>query len=53
MRTDAVVVTAPLLDEHLCFSEAVEDLAIEQLVPKLAVEGLAVAILPGAARFAA
>ena len=39
----------PLLDEDLGLLEAVEDLAVEQLVPQLAVEAFAIAILPGAA----
>jgi len=40
-----VVVDAPLLDDDLRFPEAVKDLAIEAIVPELAVEGPAVAIL--------
>ena len=44
-----IVVDAPLLDNNLGFLEAVKDLAIQQFVPELAVEGLAVAILPWAA----
>jgi len=39
----------PALDQHPGFFEAVEDLAIEELVPELAVEGPVVAIFPGAA----
>ena len=42
-----VVVDAPLLDDDLRFPEAVEDLAIEAFIPELAVQGLAVAVLPG------
>jgi hypothetical protein len=38
---------APLLDDDFRFLEAVDDLAIEAFIPELAVEGLAVAILPG------
>jgi hypothetical protein len=41
-----VVVDAPVLDDHLGLSEAVEDLAIEAFIPELAIEGLAVAVLP-------
>ena len=48
MRPDRVVVDAPPLDEHLCFSQRVEDLSVEQFISQLAVEGLAVAVLPGA-----
>jgi hypothetical protein len=40
---------APLLDEDLDFLEAVEDFTIEQLVPQLAVEAFAIAVLPRAA----
>ncbi len=46
MRPDGVVVTAPRLDQYSCFSEAVEDLAVEQLIAQRAVEALVVAILP-------
>lgn len=41
---------APLLDHDPRFLEAVEDLAVEQLVPEPAVEGLVVAVLPRGAR---
>ena len=50
MGPDGVVVVAPLLDEDLGFLEAAEDFAIEQLVPQLAVEAFAIAVLPVAAR---
>ena len=46
VRPDGVVVDAPLLDDHLCFSQRVEDLSVQQLIAQLAVEGFAVAILP-------
>ena len=36
---------APLLDDDLGFPKAVEDLAVQEFVPELAVEGLAVAVL--------
>lgn len=42
---------APLLDDDGGLLQAVEDLAIEKLVTQLAVEGLAIAILPGASGF--
>jgi hypothetical protein len=35
----------PALDQDLRFAQAVEDLAIQQLVPELGVEALAVAVL--------
>jgi hypothetical protein len=42
MRSDGVVVVAPLLDENSGFLEAVEDLAIERFVVQLAVEAFAI-----------
>ena len=48
MRPDGVVVLAPMLDQHLGLLEGVEDLTVEQLIPKLPVEALVVAVLPGA-----
>ena len=50
VRPDRVVVDAPLLDEHLRFSQRVEDLSVEQFIAQLAVEGFAITILPGASR---
>ena len=41
----------PLLDDHLGFPEAVEDLAIEAFVPELAVERFTKAVLPWRSRF--
>jgi hypothetical protein len=38
MGSDSIVVLAPLVDEDLGLLEAVEDFAVEQLVPKLAVD---------------
>lgn len=49
MRSNAIVVLAPLLDHDLDFPQRVEDLAVQQLVTQLAIERLAVAILPRAA----
>ena len=51
MRPDRVVVLPPLLDDSLGLLQAVEDFAVEQLITELAVEGLAVAVLPGTAWF--
>src|SRR5665647_1523624 len=51
VRPNRVVVFAPLLDDDLRLLQAVEDLAVEQFVAKLPVEGFAVAVLPGAAWF--
>ena len=47
VRAHGVVVAAPLLDEDLGFTQGVEDLAVQQLVPEPGVEALAVAVLPG------
>lgn len=49
MGSDGVVVVTPLFDQDLGLSEAAEYLPVEQLVPQLAVEAFAIAILPGAA----
>ena len=49
MRSDGVVVLAPLLDDDTCLLEAVEDFSVEALVAQLSVEGLAIAVLPRAA----
>ena len=46
MRAFGVVVDAPLLDNHLCLPEAVEDLTIEAFIPEFAVEGFAIPIFP-------
>jgi hypothetical protein len=40
------LVDAPVLDDDLRLPEAVKDLAVEQFVPELAIEGLAIAVLP-------
>ena len=39
----------PLFDDDFCLLQAVKDFAVEALVTQLAVEGFAVAILPGTA----
>ena len=49
MRPDGIVVPSQSFDHDLCFFQRVADLTIEQLITKLAVEALAVAIFPGAA----
>lgn len=46
MRALGVVVLAPPLDDDPRFSQAVEDLAVEQLISQLRVEALAIAIFP-------
>jgi hypothetical protein len=50
VESDRVVVLPPTLDEHLRLLQRVEDLAVQQFVPELAVEGLVVAVLPWTAR---
>jgi hypothetical protein len=42
-------VNAPLLNQYLRFAQAVEPLAIEPLIPELAVKALAIPVLPWAA----
>ena len=49
MRPFGVVKASPLFDQHLGFTQCVEDLAVQALVPELAVEALVVAVLPGRA----
>lgn len=46
MRALRVVVLTPALDHDLRLSQAVEDLAVEQLVSQLRVEALTVTVLP-------
>lgn len=46
VRPDGVVVSAPALGEHPQLLHRVEDLSVEELVPHLRVEDLAVAVLP-------
>src|SRR3712207_2654118 len=48
MRPDGVVVPAPGLEQDLRLLQAAEDLPVQQLVAELALEALAVAVLPGA-----
>lgn len=50
MWADRVVLIAPLLDDDLRFLQAEEDLLVQTLVTKLAVERLTVAVLPWTAR---
>jgi hypothetical protein len=51
VRSDRVVVFMSLFDDDLGFLQAVEDFTVQRLVAKFSVEGLAVAIPPGAAWF--
>ena len=41
----------PLFNEDLCFTQAVEDFAIQELVAEPGIEAFAVPVLPGAAWF--
>lgn len=50
MRPDGVVMPSPGFDQYTGFGQRVEDLTLEQLVAHQAVEGLAVAVFPRAAR---
>ncbi|MFI5054499.1 MAG: hypothetical protein ACHQDE_09075, partial [Acidimicrobiia bacterium] len=43
-----VVLESPVLEEQLCFEEAVEAFQLEQLSAEVAVEGFDERILPGA-----
>jgi hypothetical protein len=47
---NGVVVMAPLADDDLGFFQAIEDFAVEQLIPQLAVEAFAISVLPGTSR---
>src|SRR5580698_11412012 len=51
VRSDRVVVNPPAFSQHAQFFHRVEDLTVEELVPELGVEALAVAVLPGRAGF--
>jgi len=51
VRPERVVVDAPALDHDLCLLQRVEDLAVDQFVPELAVERFAVAVRPWTSRF--
>ena len=51
MRSFGVVVFSPLFNEDLCFTQAVEDFAIQELVAEPGIEAFAVPVLPGAAWF--
>ena len=51
MRPSRILMDAPILDDDLCFPEAVEDFAIEYLIAEPGIEVLAVSILPGRSRF--
>ena len=46
MLTDLVVLPSPSLDQDLGLLERVEDLSVQELVAKLPVERLDVAVLP-------
>ena len=48
MGPDRVVVPSPLLDDDLCFLQAVKDFTVQQFIASYPVEGLTVAVLPRA-----
>ncbi len=47
MWPSCIVMDAPLFDDHLGLPEAVEDLTVKAFITEFAIEGLAVAVLPG------
>jgi hypothetical protein len=49
VRSDRVVVLAPLLDDDNGLLQAVEDFTVQAFVAQLSVEGFAIAVLPGTA----
>jgi len=51
VRPDSVEVDAPAFGQHTQFLHRVEDLSIQELIPQLRVEALAMAIFPGRTRF--
>src|SRR5487761_520848 len=51
VRPDGVVVDSPPLRQHPDLFHRVKDLAVQELVPQLRVEALAVAVLPWASWF--
>ncbi len=51
MGPDRIEFPSPTLDQDLDLRQRVEDLAIEQLIAQLAVEGLDITVLPWASRF--
>ena len=50
VRPVMVVGLAPAFSQDLYLLEGIEDLPVEELVTHLAIEGLDIAVLPGAAR---
>ncbi len=50
MRAHRIVIVPPAFDHDLGLLECVEDLSVEQPIAQLAVETLAIAILPRTAR---
>ncbi len=51
MWSFCIVVLPPLFNQNLRFSQAVEDLPVQQFIPEAGVEALAVSVLPGGAGF--
>ena len=51
MRSFCIVVFPPLFDQDLRFFQAIEDLAIQELISEARIEALAISIFPRAARF--
>lgn len=51
MRSDGVIVLTPASDQDLRLLQRVEDFPVEQFIAQLAVEVLAVVVLPKLSRF--
>ena len=43
------MIFSPHLDQYLCLPQVIEDFAVQQLIPHLAIERFDIAILPGTA----
>ena len=50
MRPNVIILLPPPLDQYLGLQQCIEDLPVQQLISKLSVEALDVAVLSGAAR---
>jgi hypothetical protein len=48
MRPESVILLPPSFDDHLSFSQNMDNLPVEQFISQLSIEGFVVSILPGA-----
>jgi len=46
MRSHRVVVPSPFFDDDLLLFEGIEDLPVEQFIPEVGVEALAISVFP-------